>query len=280
MVYVREPAVSGTFYPANPGVLRKEIEEYLKKAHFTPPEGKIVGVISPHAGYVYSGHVAAYGFKAVMNGTYDTVIIIAPSHRAHFDRVAVLDKGAYKTPLGTVEIDEEVVAAMLRQSSLMGVSTQVHRGEHSLEVQVPFLQVSLNAFKLVPLIMGSQTTQICETLSTIITEVASRSAKRFLIVGSTDLSHYHPYQSAVELDKVVIKHLEAFDAGGMMQDMEKDRLEACGAGPIIATMMASRSLGATKSRVLKYANSGDVPEGDKSGVVGYVSSVFYEGTTE
>jgi len=277
MGFVREPAVSGMFYPGNPGTLKRDIERYLGEAVFDPITGGIIGIVSPHAGYMYSGPVAAYGYKAVTGQEYDTVIIIAPSHKKYFEGAAAIDKGGYKTPLGIVEIDEETTGKILKNCTKVHSSIDAHTGEHSLEVQLPFLQVTLKKFTLVPLIMGSQDISTCEALSESIYEAAKASGKKVLIVGSTDLSHYYSYAHAVELDSIVTKHLNDFDIKGLIADMGKDKCEACGAGPMITTMMLSRKLGAKQSKVLNYANSGDI-SGDKSTVVGYVSAVFYKQT--
>jgi len=273
MGYVREPAVSGTFYPDNPKVLKKDIEEYLKKAHFDPVKGDIVGLVSPHAGYMYSGQVAAYGYKGVMGAQYDTVIVIAPSHRSRFEGVAIVDRGGYRTPLGVVPIDEDLAGEIVGLNDVVRPNVDVHRGEHSLEVQLPFLQIALKNFKMVPLIMGTQDPDACEALVACLYGVMKNKTKKFLVVGSTDLSHYYPYSQAVHLDMVIKERLEAYDASGLSKDLEKGKCEACGAGPMIAAMLLCKKLGATISRVLKYANSGDV-SGDKSGVVGYISCVF------
>ena len=148
-----------------------------------------------------------------------------------------------------------------------------HKEEHSLEVQLPFLQSVLDGFKIIPLIMGIQTSSACRKLVEVMSQVLQASKKKFLIVGSTDLSHYYPYAEAKKLDNVIVRRLDTFNIPGMIEDIETGKTEACGAGPVIATMMLSEKLGADHCRVLKYANSGDV-SGDKSGVVGYVSAVF------
>jgi MEMO1 family protein len=275
MSYVREPAVSGTFYPDDPKTLRRDIDRYLASAVFENVDGPIAGLISPHAGFMYSGPVAAYGYKAVQGSSYDTVIVIAPSHRAYFEGAAIQDKGGYKTPLGVIAIDEDISGAMLRESEDVISDLRPHAMEHSLEVQLPFLQVVLKTFKLVPLIMGVQDVRTCERLADSICDVLRASGKRVLVVGSTDLSHYHPYSQANKLDSTLVHDLEKYDLKALEEDFEKERFEACGYGPIIITMMVSKKMGATKSKVLKYLNSGDT-SGDKSGVVGYVSSVFYK----
>jgi MEMO1 family protein len=272
---VREAVVNGTFYPDNPEKLTGQIKKYLDNAEFETIEGAITGMISPHAGYVYSGQVAAYGMKALSGSPYDTVIVIAPSHRKRFEGAAVMVKGSYRTPLGLVGIDEETAAAVIREGNDIFSDRDAHILEHALEVQIPFLQVVLKDFKIVPIIMGTQETHICNILSAALHKVINGSGKRFLVVGSSDLSHYYPYDHAKKLDEIVIRCLEKYDIQGMTDAFDAEKCEACGKGPIITTMLLSKLLGATKSRVLKYANSGDV-SGDKSSVVGYVSAVFYK----
>jgi len=274
MSYVREPAVSGTFYPGDPKALKRDIDRYLDNAMFDAVAGDIVGIISPHAGFIYSGPVAAYGYRALQGSSYDTVVVIAPSHRVYFEGAAIQDKGGYKMPLGTIAIDEEIAGGLMRESRDVTSDARPHAMEHSLEVQLPFLQVVLKPFKLVPLVIGVQDVPTCERLADAICGVVQASGKKVLIVGSTDLSHYHPYSQAVKLDSVLVDDLEKYDVKGLKEDFNRNRFEACGFGPIVITMLASKALGATESKVLKYMNSGDT-SGDKSGVVGYVSSVFY-----
>jgi MEMO1 family protein len=275
MNYVREPAVSGTFYPANRAELLKHVELFLKNVPAAEPVGKVLGIISPHAGYIYSGQVAAYGYKAIAGGTYDTVVVIAPSHRAYFEGVAVLKEGGYRTPLGVVPVDEEMTAAILGVHRLIGVSADAHRGEHSLEVQLPFLQATLASFKIVPLLMGIQDQETCRVLAETVSAAGRKLKRDLLIVGSTDLSHYHTHSRAATLDKGILNRLEAFDSTGLLEDVEKGKAEACGAGPMATTMLLASKAGATRSKVLRYADSGDV-SGDKDAVVGYVSCIMYK----
>jgi AmmeMemoRadiSam system protein B len=274
MNFVREPAVSGMFYPDNPTKLRKDISTYLRDAVVYDLEEDVVGMISPHAGYMYSGKVAAYGFKMIAKKHYDTVILVGPSHKVYFEGVALWDRGSFETPLGRIDIDEDIVQEIMNIDGIIKPNIDTHRGEHSLEVQLPFLQSVLEGFKIIPLIMGIQTSSACKKLVESMSQVLQASKKKFLIVGSTDLSHYYPYAEAKKLDDIIVRHLDTFNIPGMIEDIETGKTEACGAGPIIATMMLSEKLGADHSKVLKYANSGDV-SGDKSGVVGYVSAVFY-----
>ncbi|MDR2018253.1 MAG: AmmeMemoRadiSam system protein B [Syntrophobacterales bacterium] len=276
MGMVREPVVSGTFYPDDPKILADNIRGYLRNAKFERIKGEIVGIVSPHAGYIYSGQVVAYGMKAVSMGSYDTVIVMGSSHREYFEGAAIMDAGRYRTPLGSVDIDEELARAIMDENKLVFSDAEIHGPEHSLEVQIPFLQTVLSGFKLVPMVIGSHEGDICASLARAIYEGIRREGRRrhILLVGSTDLSHYHSYADAMRLDKLVVDRLETFDIQGMMEDFNNEICEACGKGPIIVTMMLSRLLGAGTSKVLKYTNSGDV-SGDKGNVVGYMSAVFY-----
>ncbi len=276
MQNIREPSVSGMFYPDNPGILRRDIGLYLERADIEPYVENVCGIVSPHAGYVYSGQVAAYAYKAICRQRFDTVIVIAPSHRSYFEGVAVWDKGEFRTPLGHIAVDEEASGELIGSCDAIVSNKDVHRAEHSLEVQLPFLQYVFEGFRLVPLLMGAQDAALYEMTAASIGRLIEGSSKSFLIVGSTDLSHYYPYETAVKIDNVAVDHLKNFDVSGMMKDTASERAQACGAGPMITTMMVSKRLGAERSMVLKYANSGDV-SGDRSGVVGYVSAVFFKG---
>ncbi|MCS7280971.1 MAG: AmmeMemoRadiSam system protein B [Desulfobacterota bacterium] len=274
MGYIREPSVSGSFYPDNPSTLKKTIERYLENARIEKIEGDVVGIVSPHAGYMYSGQVAAYGFKAILGKRYDTVVIIAPSHRLYFQKIAIMDRGGYRTPFGVVSVDEELAEKILSSNMRVFESNyEAHLGEHSLEVQIPFLQVVLKEFKIVPMIMGAQRREIWTEAKDSIFSALKGETKKVLFLASTDLSHYYPYEKALMLDKIVVRHIESFDVEGIQKDFESETYEACGGGPMITVMLLSQMFGATKGLVLKYANSGDV-SGDKSAVVGYLSAVF------
>ena len=275
MTTVRLPSVSGMFYPEDPVLLRKDIEAYLKGAEVEPISGRVHAIVSPHAGYVYSGQVAAFAYKAVSALEVDSVIVIAPSHRAYFEGIALWETGSFRTPLGDIRIDEKGAGELLETRDVFTANRNVHKAEHSLEVQLPFLQCVFKDVLLLPLLMGAATEELYEKASDVLKEMILASPSRYLIVASTDLSHYYPYASAVKIDAVTVEHLRNFDIGAMVRDTRSEKAQACGAGPMITAMMAARKLGAGTGRVLKYANSGDV-SGDRSGVVGYVSAIFFE----
>lgn len=274
MKHIREPAVSGSFYPSDEVTLRKDLEGYLSKASSPGIDGDVVGLVSPHAGYMYSAEVAAAGYKAIQNKPFHTVIIVAPSHRVYFEGASLMATGAYRTPLGLVKIEEDLSAEILNEDAVFISDMGPHIREHALEVQLPFLQVALSDFLLVPIIMGSQSVDVEKRVSRAIFRVLRERGPGVLVVASTDLSHYHSYGDAVALDRIVLKHLTRFDVDGLESDFAVENFEACGGGPLLSVMRLSRDLGANKGKVLKYMNSGDVT-GDKSTVVGYVSSVFY-----
>jgi len=176
--------------------------------------------------------------------------------------------------LGIVPVAERLTERLREACPLVDYVPQAHAQEHSLEIQLPFLQVVLGDFELVPLVMGEHDFYTCEELAKAIVEVVK--GERALLVASTDLSHFHPYPQAVALDKVVLEHVEAFDPEGLSRDLRSGRCEACGGGPMVAVMLAAKALGASGAKVLKYANSGDVT-GDRSSVVGYMAAAIYRG---
>jgi AmmeMemoRadiSam system protein B/AmmeMemoRadiSam system protein A len=273
--HVRESVIAGSWYPGDPARLTKDIKGYLKQVPEHKIDGELIALISPHAGYMYSGQVAAHAYKLLEGKEYDIVVIIAPSHRAYFKGASVYPKGGYRTPLGIVPIAEEITEALMKKSPLIDFIPQAHSQEHSLEIQLPFLQVVLKDFRLVPIVMGEQDLPMCKELSAAIADVIK--GKNALLIASTDLSHFHTYDEAVALDQQFVKHVGAFDPEGLNKALRGGKCEACGGGPVVAVMLAAQTLGADKSEVLNYANSGDVT-GDHSSVVGYMAAALYRGT--
>ncbi len=277
---IRKPAVSGTFYPKDSDQLRQSVDQMLSEASPPPIPGRITALISPHAGYSYSGHVAAHAYAVIKGKPFRRVVIISPSHVEAFEGAAVYDGDAYQTPLGTIPVDKEFCSRLASKDSLIKHTEQGHRiafqgrGEHALEVQLPFLQRALQDFEIVPIVMGDQTFETCRALGTAIAALAENSET--LIVASSDLSHYHPYDEAVKLDRKVIDAIARWDYLSLLHNLSTRSWEACGGGPIAAAMMASEEMGATQAKILCYANSGDVPPGDRSHVVGYVSAALYK----
>ncbi len=274
MKEIREPAVAGAFYPDKPEILSRDIKRYLENTKEEKVEGDIVALISPHAGYMYSGQVAAYAYKLIEGIAFDSVVVIAPSHRALFKGASIYDRGGYRTPLGVVPVDVELSKRMMEKRKEIQFFPEAHFQEHSLEVQIPFLQVVLKSFKLVPIVMEPYWNwETCQSIASAIAETVK--GKKVLLVASTDLSHFYTYNIAIELDKIFLDHIERFDVEGLNRDLKSNRTEACGGGAVATIMLAAKMLGANHGKVLKYANSGDVT-GDRSRVVGYAAGVFYK----
>jgi len=269
---IRPAYVAGGFYPADANELGKMIDGFLAQAPAEKLEGSLVALICPHAGYQFSGGVAAYSYIQLKGRSYDRVVVIAPSHFESFSFSSIYDGDAYQTPLGAVPVDKGFAAQLVKLSSTIKISDRGHGpvkqygGEHALEDQLPFLQRVLGQFKLVPIVMGDQSYDLCRALGIALAKAVKGT--NTLILASSDLSHYHPYDEAVSIDHQILKTIEDWDYFSLLQNTERQTWNACGGGPIVAAMIAAERLGAHRAQILKYANSGDVT-GDKSRVVGY-----------
>jgi len=270
---IKKPVVSGTFYPDSPKILAGEIKQFLKLAKVVKKDRPIIALISPHAGYKYSGHVAAYGYKAIKGAAIDTVIIIGSSHYEHFEGISVYPKGAWQTPLGNVSIDEEMANSLIESSEQISFKSSAFSQEHSLEVQVPFLQMVLDDFRITPILMGKFSWENCQILSNALLE-ATADRDGVLVIASTDMSHYHGYSKAVEIDTATIAELKKFDPKSLYYDLLTKEGELCGGSAVISTLLYAKAKGADEIEILKYANSGDVTV-DKTKVVGYLSALIY-----
>jgi AmmeMemoRadiSam system protein B len=273
----RPAAVAGTWYPGTAGALARDVDAYLAAVDVTP-RGRIHAVIAPHAGLMFSGPVGAWAYKAAAaSGPYDAVVLLGPSHFVAFDGLALYPEGAFETPLGPAPIDAALAARLLAASPVVQPLPAAHRREHSLEMQLPFLERLLPAVPIVPLLMGFQTRETIEEAARAI--AAAAGDRRVLLVASTDLSHYFDAPTAVTLDARVRDAVASFDPERLLTlfeqypEGERGRYVACGGGPAIAVMMAARTLGARAGRVLKYAHSGDV-SGDQTAVVGYLAAAL------
>jgi len=269
---IRDSVVAGSFYPDDPYVLEMQIQDYLNNAAFLNIEN-IKALICPHAGYIYSGQVAAYSYKQIMNNRYETIIIISPSHSEFFDFVSIFDGDAYRTPLGIANIDKKRSKLLVESSPKIHFSDKGHNEEHSIEVQLPFLQYLFKDISIIPIVIGSQTKENIHSIGNSIGQLFKN--ENILIVASTDLSHYHPYGEAIILDKEVEKLVEKFDIDNLENQFFKNNIEMCGGGPVIAAMIAAKNLGANKAIIIKYLNSGDV-SGERKAVVGYLSAALFE----
>ena len=269
---VKEPAVAGTFYPADKDSLKKSVEDFLSKAETSPDHGKLIAIISPHAGYIYSGQTAAYGYKQIQGSDIKNVILIGPSHRSAFKGASVYTKGSFRTPLGNVKINERLAEGLLNESADVRFSPEAYEGEHSIEVQLPFLQTVLKDFTIVPVLIGSPSGRTFEHLIQKLTEMLDEKA---LLIASTDLSHYHDYPTAKEMDGKIISAVQRLSPKDTIELLRSGKSEMCGGVPVIIAMEVARRSGANLGVVFKQANSGDVT-GEKDKVVGYASIGLYK----
>ena len=287
---LRPASVAGSFYPAAPAALTAMMDSMLAQVPPRQIDGQILAVVAPHAGYPYSGPVAAYTYSALKGRKFSRVIVIAPSHFEAFDFTSVYDGDGYVTPLGVVTVDKDFTAKLARMSASIRLSKRghaptMHGSEHAIEVQLPWLQRVLGSFALVPIVMGDQSYQSSRDLGVALARLlqdesasrehkgAAEAAGATLIVASSDLSHYHTYNEAEKIDHKTLNALRSWDYLSMSRNFEMGVWEACGGAPIVAAMIAAERMGANQARVLKYANSGDTA-GDRSRVVGYSADIF------
>lgn len=269
---IRHQQVAGYFYPADKDKLQKDIALMLQVAKPEKAFNNIFGIVSPHAGYMYSGKTAAFAYNLLKDKFYKTVIIISPSHAEYFPGISIYDGDAYETPLGIVEIDQIMVDKLVENSKIISRGIQGHRKEHALEVQIPFLQTVLKNFKIVPIVMGDQSKMFVDELAEKISKVVDDNT---LVVASSDMSHFYSSEEAERLDSVVEKRINDFDFEQLLKDLDDHECEACGGGPIAVMMKTASLKNIDKSLVISRSDSGDVT-GDKSEVVGYLSAVVYK----
>jgi len=271
MKNIREPAVAGMFYPSSPRELKEQINLLLESTHSDEIFENPFGIISPHAGYVYSGKTAAHAYNTICGKNFSTVVIISPSHREYFPGVSIYNGDAYRTPLGDVYLNKEMISQLSENSKLIFEGMNGHRAEHAVEVQIPFLQMVLNEFQIVPIVVGDQRKLFVNDLAEKLAAVVDANT---LVVASSDLSHFHTKQEADILDSIVEERIEKFEYEKLLYDLETEKCEACGGGPIVAMMKTADLKNKKKSKILSRSDSGDIT-GDNSEVVGYLSAVIY-----
>lgn len=304
---IRHAAVAGTWYSDNPSRLAGDIDGYLSEAAVESPSRPPRALVAPHAGLIYSGPVAAFGYKLLSGASYRAIVLVGPSHFVPFRGVSMWGAGQWESPLGAVAVDDTLAEAIRAECPEVIDLPAAHGREHSLEMQVPFIARLLPGVPIVPLVMGYQTRETAFALGDALaatcrvrddgfgasrnpTHTDSVSVGRVpleteaieggpaesdvLLIASSDLSHYEHAAVAARMDAIMIRHVEALDPDGLMDALEDEPRHACGGGPMVAVLRAARQLGAVDARVLRYADSGDV-SGDKSSVVGYLAAAVF-----
>jgi AmmeMemoRadiSam system protein B/AmmeMemoRadiSam system protein A len=278
----REPIGPGQFYPGSAVTLKAALQALLADAVVAHTE-RPVAIVVPHAGYVYSGQIAADAYRQAAAPRYDTVVVLGTNHTdGAFRQVAIQPGGAYRTPLGAAVIDEAFVAALRKEDPDCVLDAGPHRKEHSVEVQVPFVQQLFPAAKIVPLVVGQPDRALCTRLGRALAALARD--RQVLLVASSDLSHYPSADDATRVDRRTIETIAGLDVEafygnefGPAAPVRELVTHACGSGPIMAVMTAAKSLGAVHATAVSYANSGDTSLGDTSRTVGYGAVVFTVG---
>ena len=281
MAKIRRPTQAGAFYEGNAESLKKQIEDcFLHK--FGPgkiPEvveagtRKIVGLVCPHAGYMFSGPVAVHAYyELALDGTPEVFVIFGPNHTGYGSALAVMNEGVWRMPLGDVEVDSETANQIVRESRIVDVDDSAHRFEHSIEVQLPFLQYLYGSkFKIVPICFLMQDLSSAREVGQAVAKVLAD--KNAVIIASSDMTHYEPHERAAKKDRLALEAVEAMDEAKFYSIIETQRVSACGYGPIAALITAAKILGAKEAKLLCYKTSGDVI-GDYSSVVGYAAVSF------
>ena len=278
MLDVRPSPIAGTWYEGDATGLARIVDDSLNDAQLPELDGEVIAVIAPHAGHLYSGAVAGYAFSAIRGRSPDLVAVIGPMHHPYTQPLITTAHDAYSTPLGNVPIDKETLHELdeaLKSELDVRLSPVSNDPEHSLEIELPFLQRTLkNKWKLLPVMVRAQEPRVSEGLGKALAKVLAN--KNFILVASTDLSHFYNQKTALTYDRAMLDQIEAFSPEGAFDVERAGKGFACGLGAFTAVMWASRELGADRVKVLRHATSGDVT-GDYSSVVGYGAAVILKG---
>ena len=269
---VRHPAVAGQFYPSNPDKLRQEIETFVQPAR---EKIRALGCVVPHAGYMYSGHVAGAVYARLELPR--RFIILCPNHTGAGQPLAIMSRGYWLTPLGEAAIDEQLAENLKREFSPLRDDDVAHSREHALEVQLPFLQQIVREFTFVPIVVGTARLEVLTELGSSLARVlktppSAGSKPDVLMIASSDMNHYEDDQHTRVKDRMAIDRVLALDPAGLWETVQREQISMCGYGPAVAMLTAARELGASKAELVKYATSGDV-SGDRDWVVGYAGMI-------
>ena len=274
---IRPSVLAGRWYPADPEQLAHSVDSYLQEPELPELSGKLIGVVSPHAGHPYSGPVAGYAFSALAREHPEIVVVLSPLHRPAEGALLTTAHRAYQTPLGVIEVADELleqVSQGLKEQTGSGLTRIVHDSEHAVEILLPFLQRSLrNPFRLLPIMLRQQDPDLARTLAAVLTE--SLIGKDAILIASTDLSHFYSAPEAEELDRSIIERIIDLDPEGIYRLEEQGKGYACGKGGLAAVIWAAKNLGANQAVHLKYSHSGEIT-GDTSRVVGYEAAALLQ----
>ena len=275
---IRPSAIAGSWYPGTERGLRQTLEGFFAHVPEQPLEGRLLGLIAPHAGYVYSGQTAAYAYKQLAGAAYDTVVVMSPNHRAFWGADVVVSTAThYETPLGLVELDKPFVDRLAERVELSGVPRD---DEHSLEIQLPFLQYVLGDFRLVPVMLNTDRPAAARRLGGTLAELVEASEAAVLLVASTDLHHIPDYGEVLRRDRAVVEALLSYDMARIEKVLTEPGCSVCGRMPVIALLEAARALGADRVQVLHQTTSGDVTGDRRPGqyTVGYLAAAVVAST--
>jgi AmmeMemoRadiSam system protein B len=270
MPNIRPSPIAGSWYPGRADQLADSVDAYLRQAELPPVQEDLVGVVAPHAGHVYSGPVAAFAFAPLRGLAVDTVALVGPLHGYAIEPLLTSGHDAYRTPLGDVPVDAAGLDA-LRAACPVPITAIYRDPEHSLDIELPFLQRVLGAFQIIPIMVRDDSPETVLALGRGL--AAALQGRRGLLVASSDLSHFYPQAQALRLDHYMLSQIETFDPLAVLAAEEEGRGFACGHGPIAAVLAAARGLGGRRVKVVKHATSGDV-SGDYSRVVGYGAALI------
>ncbi len=273
---IRKPFWAGQFYEADPARLNHTLEVFLQSAEVRPLPGNVIGLIVPHAGYIYSGRLAALAYRQVQDFNFESVVIIGPSHQFPFEGCSVYLRGGFETPLGIALVDENLAREIARASGF-GFIPEAHQKEHSVEVQVPFIQKVFPEARIVPIVMGDQTERTVKVLADALTRALK--GKKVLVIASTDLSHFLDRSRANEVDSRTIELIKNFELSTLMKKVERHENIMCGGGPVLAVLHYARKLGSSRVEVLGYSDSA-AAGGPADRVVGYLAAAVCVETKE
>ncbi len=280
----------GKWYPADPTHLRRAVQNYIDGAITTPISGTIEAVVVPHASYVFSGAVAGYAFRLLRDGGCDghTVVVIGDSHTGNGTAtVAVWASGAFETPLGLILVDEQVAQKIVEADPRIAFDRKAFREEHPVENQIPFIQVACHDARIVPVVLRDHSPEAAHLLADALVAALEQSGRPSVIVASTDLSHYHPYDEARRIDQVALQAIVSMDPQQVIDSPDRctglgiaeSPLTMCSPGAVMTAMIVARQRGANAATVLRYANSGDTPFGERDRVVGYGAVALWRSGT-